>query len=106
MCTNKVSPGVTNSWAKWSPSAQYVPALGKTYYWFVFSSTRYPVGAAVGNPQLYISALVVDSAGNTTTYHSLYLWNQPPGQANHTPAWDYFQIPPPPAATTLPSIPQ
>jgi hypothetical protein len=96
MCTNKSSPGVTNSWAKWSPSAQYVAALGQTYYWVVFSSSRYPVGAAEGNPQLYISAIVVDSAGAVTTYHSLYLWNQPADEDNHTPAWDYFQIPPPP----------
>jgi hypothetical protein len=105
-CTNVASPGVTNSWAKWSPSAQYVPVLGNTYYWFVFSSTRYPVGAAVGNPQLYISALVVDSQSKTTTYHSLYLWNQPPDQANHTPAWDYFQVLPPPPALATPAIPK
>jgi hypothetical protein len=104
--TGERSPGVTNSWAKWSPSAQYVPVLGSTYYWYVFSSTRYPVGAAQGAPQLFISALVVDSKGNVTSYPSLYLWNQPPGDHNHTPAWNYFQIPSPPPVTTLPPIPK
>jgi hypothetical protein len=70
--------------------------LQKTYYWVVFSSTRYPTGPAQGSPQLFISAVVIDTQGNATTYGSLYLWNQPPGEHNHTPAWDYFQIPPPP----------
>jgi hypothetical protein len=100
------SPGVTNSWAKWSPSAQFVPVLGSTYYWYVFSSTRYPVGAAQGAPQLYISALIVDSKGNATSYPSLYLWNQSPGDHNHTPAWDYFKVPPPPPPMSVPSIPK
>jgi hypothetical protein len=96
-CTGKTSPGVTNSWAKWSPSAQYVSVLEKTYYWVVFSSTRYPVGPASNDsPQLYITGVVVDSSGTATTYTSLYLWNQPDTQHNHTPAWNYFQIPPPP----------
>jgi hypothetical protein len=99
VCTQHTSPGVTNSWAKWSPSAQFVPVLNDTYYWIVFSSTRYPSGPAEGNPQLYITAVVVDTKGNVTTYGSLYLWNQPPDEHNHTPAWDYFQIPavPPPS---------
>jgi hypothetical protein len=95
-CTQHTSPGVTNSWAKWSPSAQYVPVLKDTYYWIVFSSTRYPSGPAENSPQLFITAVVVDTQGNVTTYGSLYLWNQPPGEHNHTPAWDYFQIPPVP----------
>jgi hypothetical protein len=99
-CTQHTSPGVTNSWAKWSPSAQYVPVLHDTYYWLVFSSTRYPSGPAQDSPQLFITSVVVDSQGNVTTHGSLYLWNQPPGEHNHTPAWDYFQIPPSPPATT------
>lgn len=44
--------------------------------------------------QLYVTALVVDSAGNRSTYPALYLWNQPAAEANHTPAWDDLQIPP------------
>jgi hypothetical protein len=91
-CSGEHSPGVTNSWAKWAPSAETVPALGKTYYWVVFSSTRYP-----GNvPQLFITAIVADAQGSLTTYGSLYLWNQPAQEHNHTPAWDVFQIPPRP----------
>jgi hypothetical protein len=100
------SPGVTNSWAKWSPSAQYVSVLGNTYYWVVYSSTRYPVGAAQGAPQLYITGIVVDAKGAATTYSSLYLWNQPATQHNHTPAWNYFQVPPaPPPPPTPPPVP-
>jgi hypothetical protein len=91
-CTGEQSPGVTNSWGKWAPIAQPVPVLGRTYYWVVFSSTRYP-----GNvPQLFLTAVVADSSNHLTTYGSLYLWNQPPAEHNHTPAWDVFQIPPRP----------
>jgi hypothetical protein len=25
-----------------------------------------------------------------------HIWNQPSTENNHTPAWDYFMIPPPP----------
>lgn len=97
-CSNAQSPGVTNSWAKWSPSAQNVSVLGKTYYWVVFSSTRPHLGDSqhTTNPQLFVSAVVVDAMGAITTYHSLYLWNQPYLEDNHTPAWDVFQIPPVP----------
>jgi hypothetical protein len=42
-------------------------------------------------PQLYITAVVVDELG-VHTYPSLYLWNQPSDEGNHTPAWDSFQI--------------
>lgn len=90
-CTGKTSPGVTNSWPKWAPSVGTASG-GRTFYWIVFSSTRDPKG----NPQLYVTPVVVDAQGKVTTYHALYLWNQPAGENNHTPAWDYFQIPPPP----------
>jgi hypothetical protein len=89
-CTGKTSPGVTNSWPKWAPQAQ-TTTDGRTFYWIVFSSIRDPGG----NPQLYVTPVVVDGAGKVTTYHALYLWNQPAGENNHTPAWDNFQIPPP-----------
>ncbi|HTB74791.1 MAG TPA: hypothetical protein VK762_16190 [Polyangiaceae bacterium] len=95
-CTGEKSPGVTNSWAKWSPTAQPVAVLGRTYYWVVFSSTRYPSGPAQDSPQLYVTAVVVDARGAMTTYPALYLWNQPATEHNHTPAWDVFLIPPPP----------
>jgi hypothetical protein len=88
-CSGKTSPGVTNSWPKWSPEAQSVN--GKTYYWMIFSSTR----NEAGNPQLYLTG-VVAQGGNITTHGALYLWNQPANENNHTPAWDVFKIPPVP----------
>jgi WD40-like Beta Propeller Repeat len=86
-CLGKTSPGITNSWPKWSPTAGSVG--GKTYYWMIFSSTR------SGNPQLYVAAVVSDELGMLTTTPALYLWNQPPTENNHTPAWDTLVIPPP-----------
>lgn len=85
-CSGKTSPGVTNSWARWSPETSAVGS--RTYYWLVFSSRR----GSMGNPQLYLTALV-DEGGVLQTHGSLYFWNQPEGESNHTPAWDVFQIP-------------
>ena len=82
-CSGKTSPGVTNSWPKWAPAVGVDGS--KKVYWVTFSSTR------AGNPQLYVSAVIDDGAQLTTT-PALYLWNQPPGENNHTPAWDNFQI--------------
>lgn len=82
-CSGKTSPGVTNSWPKWAPAVG--SAAGAKTYWLTFSSTR------TGNPQLYVTA-VVDDGLKLTTYPALYLWNQPPGENNHTPAWDNFAI--------------
>ena len=84
MCLGKTSPGITNSWPKWSPVASTVG--DKTYYWIIFSSTR------IGNPQLYVAAVIQSELGLTTT-PALYLWNQPATENNHTPAWDTFSIP-------------
>jgi hypothetical protein len=93
-CTYKKSPGVTNSWPKWAPAVVSL-ADGRTFYWIVFSSTRDPFTPdAFKDPQLYLAAVVVDGQGNTTTYGALYFWNQPEKEHNHTPAWDYFMIPP------------
>jgi hypothetical protein len=92
-CLGIPSPGVNNSWAKWSPLV--ISACGNTYYFFVFSSNR---DLAAGGPQLYVAPIVVDGSGKLTTYSALYLWNQPEGEHNHTPAWDVFQLPPPPVA--------
>jgi hypothetical protein len=88
-CTGKSSPGVTNSWPKWSPDAQTVD--GNTYYFLVFASTRDP---NANWPQLYATPVVVDAHGVVTSYPALYFWNQPEAEHNHTPAWDKFQIPP------------
>ncbi len=84
-CTGVTSPGLTNSWPKWAPTATFTN--GKTYYWLTFSSTR-----ASGIPQLYVTAVVVDEV-SVQTFPALYLWNQPDNEGNHTPAWDAFQIP-------------
>ncbi len=86
MCTGKSSPGLMNSWPKWAPN--FTATGGKTYYWLTFSSTR--ENEAV--PQLYITGVVIDELGTVHTYPSLYLWNQPSDEGNHTPAWDSFQI--------------
>jgi WD40-like Beta Propeller Repeat len=85
-CSGEKSPGLTNSWPKWAPGSTTVG--DRTFYWLTFSSVR-----GGGNPQLYISAVVVQG-GKVTTYPALYLWNQPSDEANHTPAWDVFDIPP------------
>jgi hypothetical protein len=85
-CTGKHSPGLMNSWPKWAPNV--TPAAGKQYYWLTFSSTR---DGDLYTPQLYITAVVVDELG-IKTYPSLYLWNQPADEGNHTPAWDTFNI--------------
>lgn len=90
-CTGKTSPGVTNSWPKWAPSVGK-PGDGRQFYWIVFSSRRNPNA----NPQLYVTGVVVGANSVVTTHGALYLWNQPEGESNHTPAWDNFAIPPPP----------
>lgn len=83
-CSGKTSPGVENSWPKWAPDT--ADAGGKRYYWLTFSSTR--IG---GIPQLFLTP-VVDDGATLHTYPALYLWNQPPTDHNHTPAWDNFTI--------------
>ncbi len=88
-CSAMKSPGVTNSWAKWSPQVQTIG--GKSYYWLIFSSERQDNR----NPQLYATGIVSEN-GVLKTHGALYLWNQPIDERNHTPAWDLFQIPPTP----------
>ncbi len=102
-CGGEVSPGVINSWAKWSPSV--VGTAGKHYYFLIFSSARdYPgtfrIPADQYSPsdtrasQLYMAAIVRDDAtGALTTYDAVYLWNQEPSTTNLTPAWDEANIP-------------
>lgn len=105
-CGMEKSPGVLNSWGKWSPGVKTQD--GKVYYWLIFSSARaYPgqfqIPKAVSedhrSSQLYMTAVVEDSATHElTTYDAVYLWNQDPATTNLTPAWDEFEIPqvPPP----------
>jgi len=89
-CTGATSPGLTNSWPRWAPSAE--PFGGKKYYWVVFSSMR----RDGKNPQLFISGVVTDGAGATEkTYPAVYVTAQVADENNHTPAWDMFQVKPP-----------
>jgi len=96
-CTGHVSPGITNSWARWAPSSALVD--GHRYYWLVFSSKRRDAshntaGALI--PQLYIAAIVTTVNGASETldrdYPALYVTSQDPAQSNHTPAWDVFEL--------------
>jgi hypothetical protein len=105
-CTGEHSPGIINSWAKWSPSV--AAAGGKHYYFLIFSSARsYPgsfrLPANQYSPsdtrasQLYVTAIVRDDAtAALTTYPAIYLWNQEPSATNLTPSWDEVDIPPVP----------
>ncbi|MBK9263098.1 MAG: PD40 domain-containing protein [Polyangiaceae bacterium] len=91
-CSGVTSPGITNSWARWAPES--IDVGDRRYYWLVFSSTRRgPL------PQLFISAVVTSIASGVEsivkTYPAVYVTSQPAGEANHTPAWDVFQIQPP-----------
>ena len=86
-CASTPSPGITNSWAKWGPTA--LQANGNTYYWVVFSSKRQG-----GQAQLYMTSVVQAADGSLTTHGAIYMWNQPSTEANHTPAWDTFKVPP------------
>ena len=87
------SPGINNSWPKWSPQVE--TSGSRTYYWMIFSSWRdgghYPTGGPIA--QLYMTAVTVDEINIVTNYPAVYLWNQPATNSNHTPAWDRFQIP-------------
>jgi hypothetical protein len=84
--STRTSPGVTNSWPKWSPGPVETRD-GKTYYWLTFSSRR----GSTGLPQIYVAPVVRTETG-IVTYPAIYLWNQPANEANHTPAWDQLQI--------------
>jgi hypothetical protein len=87
------SPGINNSWPKWSPQVE--TSGNRTYYWLIFSSWReggkYPTGGPIA--QLYMTAVTTDEINIQTNYPAIYLWNQPATSSNHTPAWDRFQIP-------------
>jgi hypothetical protein len=102
-CSSQVSPGVINSWPKWSPSTQ--SEGGKQYYWLIFSSARaypeqfsLPVDAwspkDTRSSQLYMAAVVVENGKVVGNHAAVYLWNQSKDTTNLTPAWDEFQIPP------------
>jgi hypothetical protein len=116
-CTNERSPGVLNSWPKWSPTVlsgpEGTPNAGKKYYFVLFSSARQSPFRLNDGPasQLYLATVVEQADGSLATFPAMYLWNQsfeivdpdsdPPQVApvqtsNLTPAFDEFLIPPRP----------
>ena len=117
-CTGQSSPGIINSWPKWSPRELTVastnPEFGppeRTFYWLVFSSARAYEGqfelpktnfspSDTRSSQLYITAVVRDNtSGALQSYPAIYIWNQDPATSNLTPAWDEFKIPPVPGSS-------
>jgi hypothetical protein len=88
-CAPYQSPGITNSWARWSPVTGDA-GDGRRFYWLVFSSRRR--GGPSGHPQLFLAA-AVERDGELVTYPAVYFRNQPTGESNHTPAWDNFATP-------------
>jgi len=120
VCGGQASPGVLNSWPKWSSMVRTDDATGKKYYFVIFSSAReYPAQfdltpteftppIQATSSQLYMSVIEHDpTTGVTTSYAAIYLWNQnylsigggayePLQTANLTPAWEDFSIPPVP----------
>jgi hypothetical protein len=117
MCSGETSPGVLNSWPKWSPTVrggpENSPHAGKRYYFLLFSSARqspFRLGQGPAS-QLYLTTLVQLPTGELQTYPAMYLWNQgfeitnpnvdppvvaPVQTSNLTPAFDEFVIPPRP----------
>ena len=106
-CSGQTSPGVINSWPKWSPTVVSDAGNGNTYYWLIFSSARDYPGAFIvpanqyspsdtRSSQLYMAGVVIDKQGMIHTFPAVYIWNQDPTTSNLTPAWNNFQIPPPP----------
>ncbi len=106
-CGMQKSPGIINSWPKWSPDVE--TDSGKNYYWLIFSSARaYPgqfmmdLVPGISPPdrrssQLYMAAVVEDTTTHELkTFAGVYLWNQGATTTNLTPAWDEFKIPPVP----------
>ncbi len=117
-CSGEASPGVHNSWPKWSPLVR--EANGKKYYFLIFSSTRQSPGMIQNaeHPtdmkpmsQLYMATLVDDGSGKLEQHGAVFLWNQRNlvkldaaqqaaitdfAENDVTPAWDEFQAPPVP----------
>lgn len=104
-CGGETSPGVLNSWPKWSPTVE-VDAQGNKFYFLVFSSARHydeqfqlapnkytPQGTDARSSQMYLAAIEVSSTGQVTDFPAVYIWNQTPMTSNLTPAWDEFKIP-------------
>lgn len=114
-CSGETSPGVLNSWPKWSSAVREYE--GKNYYFVIFSSARaypgqfnlqhtdYTPPIETKSSHLYMSVVEHDpETGALTSYAPIYLWNQnylatgpdayeELNTANLTPAWEDFSIP-------------
>ncbi len=114
-CSGETSPGVINSWPKWSSAVR--EHNGKKYYFVIFSSARaypnqfklppteYTPPIDTRSSQLYMSVVEHDPNAQTLkSYAGIYLWNQNylstgNGEytelktSNMTPAWEDFSIP-------------
>jgi hypothetical protein len=123
MCSGETSPGVLNSWPKWSSAVRNIE--GKNYYFIIFSSargyegqfelarTQYTPPISTKSSQLYMSVVEHDPAtGAIVSYAPIYLWNQnylatgpdtyeELKTANLTPAWEDFSIPPVPPVVVV-----
>lgn len=114
-CGAEHSPGVINSWPKWSPAVMSIDPSSsefkggqRAYYWLVFSSARAYEGRFqlpktqyspqdTRSSQLYMTGIVRHlDTGELETFPAVYLWNQDAATSNLTPAWDEFKIPPVP----------
>jgi len=104
-CSGETSPGVLNSWPKWSPTVE-TDAQGNKFYFLVFSSARKydeqfqlapnqytPKGTDARSSQMYLAAIMVTPSGQVSDFPAVYIWNQTPMTSNLTPAWDEFKIP-------------
>jgi hypothetical protein len=91
-CTGKKSPGLTNSWARWSPQVKTVG--DRTFYWLIFASVRGEPTSFFGTSaaQLYMTGVTIAN-GKLETYGAVHIWNQPEEESNHQPAWNVFNIP-------------
>lgn len=122
-CSGETSPGVLNSWPKWSSAVREFE--GKNYYFIIFSSARayegqfdltptaYTPPISTKSSQLYMSVVEHDPAsGAIVSYAPIYLWNQnylatgpdtyeELKTANLTPVWEDFSIPPVPPVVVV-----
>jgi hypothetical protein len=120
LCTGEKPNAVQNTWPKWAPNpldmngapVAQKDAVGNTYYWITFSSTRNPLSPTDptnGNKrrqQLYVVGIVVSPTGDiNSSFAPIYLWNQDYTVNNLIPAWGEFSIPkgtmPPPMPTAM-----
>lgn len=109
-CSGQKSPGIINSWPKWSPVTGFWASRSEfeatyTYYWVIFSSARaydgqFMLPKANGSAddtrssQLYMASVRRnEDTKDIDTFPAIYLWNQDPATSNLTPAWDNFKIP-------------